>query len=59
MHRQDVFERFYQFSDLPSHISGLTVGLIVLLTVVISTLAGIFPAWRAARLKPVEALRSE
>jgi lipoprotein-releasing system permease protein len=59
MHRQDVFERFYQFSDLPSHISGTTIALIVVLTIVISTLAGIFPAWRAARLKPVEALRSE
>ena len=59
MHRQDVFERFYQFSDLPSHTSGTTIALIIILTIVISTLAGIFPAWRAARLKPVEALRSE
>jgi lipoprotein-releasing system permease protein len=57
--RQEVLQRFYQFSELPSHTSGPTVALIVVLTVVISTLAGLLPAWRAARLKPVEALRSE
>jgi lipoprotein-releasing system permease protein len=33
--------------------------LIIVLTIIISTLAGLLPAWRAARLKPVEALRSE
>jgi len=59
LNKQDVFERFYQFTELPSHTSGSTVALIVVLTIVISTLAGLFPAWRAARLKPVEALRSE
>ncbi len=57
--RQEVLRRFYQFSELPSHTSGSTVALIVVLTIVISTLAGTIPAWRAARLKPVEALRSE
>jgi lipoprotein-releasing system permease protein len=57
--REEVLRRFYQFSELPSHTSGSTVALIVVLTVVISTLAGMIPAWRAARLKPVEALRSE
>jgi lipoprotein-releasing system permease protein len=57
--RQEVLRRFYQFSELPSHTSTSTVALIVVLTIVISTFAGVFPAWRAARLKPVEALRSE
>lgn len=57
--RQEVLRRFYQFSELPSHTSGPTVALIVALTIAISTLAGLLPAWKAARLKPVEALRSE
>ncbi|HXQ80372.1 MAG TPA: ABC transporter permease [Opitutaceae bacterium] len=57
--REEVLRRFYQFSELPSHTSGSTVALIVALTVAISTLAGLLPAWKAARLKPVEALRSE
>jgi lipoprotein-releasing system permease protein len=57
--RQEVLRRFYQFSELPSYTSGATVALIVLLTIAISTLAGLLPAWKAARLRPVEALRSE
>ena len=57
--RQEVLQRFYQFSSLPSHTAPKDVVLIVTLTIVISTLAGLVPAWRAARLKPVEALRSE
>jgi lipoprotein-releasing system permease protein len=55
----EVLRRYYQFSELPSHTSGATVALIVALTIVISTLAGLLPAWKAASLKPVEALRSE
>ncbi|MBI5769735.1 MAG: ABC transporter permease [Verrucomicrobia bacterium] len=57
--RQEVLQRFYQFKQLPAHTSVNEVMLIVGLTIVISTLAGLLPAWRAARLKPVEALRSE
>ena len=37
----------------------INIALIVILTIAISTLAGLIPAWRAARLKPVEALRGE
>lgn len=57
--RQEVFQRFYNFSELPSHLAQGDITRIVVLTIVISTLAGLLPAWRAARLKPVEALRSE
>lgn len=57
--REEVLRRFYQFSQLPAHTTQQDIVLIVTLTIVISTLAGLLPAWRAARLKPVEALRSE
>jgi lipoprotein-releasing system permease protein len=57
--RQEVMRRYYEFSELPSHISLQTVALIVVMTIVISTLAGLLPALKAASLKPVEALRSE
>ncbi|ACB75367.1 ABC transporter permease [Opitutus terrae] len=56
---QEVLVRFYQFSQLPAYTSRSDLTLIVVCAIVISTLAGLLPAWRAARLKPVEALRSE
>jgi lipoprotein-releasing system permease protein len=56
---EDALARFYQFSQLPSWTTTADVVLIVSCSVVISTLAGLLPAWRAAKLKPVEALRSE
>ncbi len=57
--REEVLQRFYQFSQLPSHTAASDILLIVVSSVFISMLAGLLPAWRAARLKPVEALRSE
>jgi len=57
--REEVLVRFYQFSQLPAHTAGTDVVKIVIFTIVISTLAGLLPAWRAARLRPVEALRNE
>ncbi|KXU37452.1 ABC transporter permease [Cephaloticoccus primus] len=56
---EQVLARFYQFSQLPSHTARGDLVLIVICAVVISTLAGLLPAWRAARFKPVEALRAE
>ncbi|MCF7689630.1 MAG: ABC transporter permease [Cephaloticoccus sp.] len=54
-----VLTRFYQFSQLPAYSAPKDIALIIACAIVISTLAGLLPAWRAARLKPVEALRSE
>ncbi len=56
---QDVFEKFYQFSSLPRHTEPRDVALIILFSILASTIAGLIPAWRAAKLQPVEALRSE
>ncbi|AOS43029.1 Lipoprotein-releasing system transmembrane protein LolC [Lacunisphaera limnophila] len=55
----EAFVKFYQFTNLPAHTTAKDVVIIILFSVVASTLAGLIPAWRAARLKPVEALRSE
>ena len=57
--RDEALRRFYQFSNLPSHTATSDVVTIIVLTILISLLAGLIPAWRAARLKPVEAFRNE
>ncbi|SDR70499.1 ABC transporter permease [Opitutus sp. GAS368] len=56
---QEVFEKFYQFSSLPANTEPRDVVLIIGFSIVASTIAGLIPAWRAAKLQPVEALRSE
>jgi len=56
---EDAFLRFYQFADLPVHYLASDFILVSVFAVVVSTLAGLLPAWRAARLKPADALRSE
>jgi len=51
--------RFYQFRHLPRYSDPAYMIAIIVCAIVISTLAGLLPAWRAAKLKPVEALHSE
>jgi lipoprotein-releasing system permease protein len=59
LQREETLRQFYQFSDLPSHTLVSDLVMTVVAAIFVSTLAGLLPAWRAARLKPVEALRSE
>lgn len=49
----------YYFKDIPTNIEPLTVALVVAGAVTIATVFSLLPAWRAARLHPVRALRFE
>ncbi|MBU4128952.1 lipoprotein-releasing ABC transporter permease subunit [bacterium] len=49
----------YYISILPISMRGNDILLIILATIGISLLATIYPAWRGARLDPVEAIRYE
>ena len=49
----------YFLSQLPAEIDPKEVASVVAMALALSFLATIYPAWRAARLDPVEALRYE
>jgi lipoprotein-releasing system permease protein len=44
-------------SDIPSVIDWREVASVVVMALVLSLLATLYPAWKAARLDPVKALR--
>jgi lipoprotein-releasing system permease protein len=44
-------------SDIPSVIDWREVASVVVMTLILSLLATLYPAWKAARLDPVKALR--
>ena len=58
--RTELFPaEFYFLSRLPSAVDPTEVVTVVMMALTLSLLATIYPAWRAARLDPVEALRYE
>ena len=49
----------YYLTKLPADLNWQTTGIIVVMALVLSVLATLYPSWRASRLDPVEALRYE
>ena len=49
----------YDVYEIPVHYLMSDFVIVVIFAVIVSTLAGLLPALRAARLKPADALRSE
>lgn len=49
----------YYLTRMPADINPTETGSIVLMALVLSVLATLYPSWRAAKLDPVEALRYE
>jgi len=58
-HVQFLSAEVYYISDLPSDLRWLDVYKISALSLIISLLATIYPAWRGSRVQPAEALRYE
>lgn len=59
LHVQFLSADVYFISYLPSQLEWSDVGIIVSCSLVLSFLATLYPAWRASKVQPAEALRYE
>jgi lipoprotein-releasing system permease protein len=57
---QELFSaEIYFLSKLPSNINLNEVMMVIFISIILTLLASIFPAWKASRISPAEALRYE
>jgi lipoprotein-releasing system permease protein len=49
----------YYFSEIPSKVSSQDITTIIIMSMALTLAAGLYPAWKASRLDPVEAIRYE
>lgn len=56
---KDTLVQFYYFSHLPVNYETSDFVVITVSAMILSTLAGLIPAWRAGRLRPATAIRAE
>ena len=55
----DLPPEVYFLDKLPVKLDPVDVGLVVVVSLLIAFLATIYPAWRASKLVPVEAIRHD
>ncbi len=58
-HTQFLAKDVYYISELPSKLEWSDVGVIGIVSLLLSLLATLYPSWRASRTHPAEALRYE
>lgn len=54
-----AIDKFYGVTEIPSKYETGDFVITILFSIIISTLAGLIPAYKASKLKPADALRSE